>query len=448
MVSMKSICEPEVIGVRCVAAIGLFASIIGYAHHLPNVVLAAFCAVVSLILLFHMRNNRALLLISFTFLYTCYSILYANYLVPITTSPYIVYRDSTAATVALSAFLLFLSCIVLMLPSRITRYSYGDPFPAKGKENAVIVLCILAVLLLVVVFGFKSADATTGRGSQTALFEYSTILFPVAFYFCGKSTPLRVATLILLVTFCARGLMAGERIAALQLILLVFFLFLSEKMRTKTMIFLMLVGLAFFTVIGPLRAGIGSASIQDIVDTLSITLETGLAWDTAYSSWHTSITFILYGDLIDAGSHMALFGQWVLSVFFGNSVPESQLPQITCDYFWHMYGGITPVYFQFYLGALGVVLIAVLVSLILRLINRSLYGNSNASPVAVICSVYATISVFRWVLYSPSQITRGLLLCLLFTAICFWIDASMRRKEFLLLGCHRNCAHLMSESGR
>lgn len=163
---------------------------------------------------------------------------------------------------------------------------------------------------------------------------------------------------------------------------------------------------------------------------MSESLSRGFAWDTAYSSWHTSITFVLYGDLIPSSEHLALFWQWVQTLLFGGSVPLSNLATITQPYFWHQFGGVLPVFFQFYLGPLGVVLIAVYVSTILRLINSvcaSLREDTGGvlAPTLRICSVYVSVSCFRWILYSPSQITRGLLLCFLCSVTLIWFDRQM-----------------------
>lgn len=431
---LRAMSEPESILRRFVAFAGIIVSILGYASLVSNLLLSLFCLGICIIFLFYVRGNRALLLIATVLAYVCYSILYANYLAPITSSPYIMYRNTGAATTALSALLLFLSSLLAMLPVKINQYGRGDAFPAQGKENAPIAISILAVLVLIVVFGFKSAAVSGGgRGSQSTLFEYSTILFPVAFYFCGRSKPLKGLAYTVFFLFCFRGLASGERVTALQLILIVFFIAFSEKMRTRTLVVALIAGLFAFTVMGALRAGILSSSFEEVIKALTESFQTGLSWDTAYSAWHTSITFVLYGDIISVEQRLSLFFQWVISIFLGNSVPNSQLPVVSHEAYWHMYGGVSPIYFQFYAGIPGVLLISIYVSIILRFINKMLSRESSGSALGVICALYLTATVFRWVLYGPSQITRGLLLCFLFAGGCLWVDKSMRfgfsRKE-------------------
>ena len=103
---------------------------------------------------------------------------------------------------------------------------------------------------------------------------------------------------------------------------------------------------------------------------------------------------------------------------------------ITQPYFWHQFGGALPVFSRFYLGLLEVVLIAVYMSVIIRLVNlvcagfREDTGGVLASALRI-CAVYVSVSCFRWILYSPSHITRGLLLCFLCSVALIWFDRQM-----------------------
>lgn len=262
------------------------------------------------------------------------------------------------------------------------------------------------------------------------MYEYSMIFLLLGFYFAGDRRGSRLTLCILLGLFALQNIIYGGRVTALQLLLIFFFAYISKKVSSGQFMALVVLGLLLFTFLGSVRTGLASADMDDVGAAFSESLSRGFAWDTAYSSWHTSITFMLYGELIPLSEHLALFWQWVQSLLLGGSVPMSNLALITQPYFWHQFGGVLPVFFQFYLGPLGVVLIAVYVSVIFRLVNSVCAGfrehtGGVLAPTLRICVVYVSVSCFRWILYSPSQITRGLLLCFLCSVVLIWLDQQM-----------------------
>lgn len=80
--------------------------------------------------------------------------------------------------------------------------------------------------------------------------------------------------------------------------------------------------------------------------------------------------------------------------------------------------------------AAGVALIAVYMSVIFRFVNlvcagfREDTGGILASALRI-CAVYVSVSCFRWILYSPSQFMRSLLLCFLCSVALIWFDRQM-----------------------
>lgn len=413
------------------AAVGIVFSVLGYAALVPNSIIAFAALAVAFVLCAHFSRNRLLLLVAIVLLYLTYSVVVVNYAFPLTTTIYTTYRGTVEAGTALSSLLLFLSCVLLFSPSKVEQFGKGSELLGNQTWNTpfVVVLCI--VLALILVFGFSRPDAVGGdRGSPSAMYEYSMIFFLLGFYFAGDRRGLRLTLCVLLGLFALQNIIYGGRVTALQLILVFFFTCMSKKVSFGQFMTLVVSGLLLLTFLGSVRTGLASAGVDDAGTALSESLSRGFAWDTAYSSWHTSITFVLYGDLISPSEHLVLFWQWVQTLLFGGSVPMSNLATITQPYFWHQFGGVLPVFFQFYLGPLGVVLIAVYVSAIFRLVNSVCAGfredtGGVLAPTLRICAVYVSVSCFRWILYSPSQITRGLLLCFLCSVAFIWFDRQM-----------------------
>lgn len=125
------------------AVSGVLLSVLGYAAVVPNGLLAVAALVVSCAFLIHVRNNRLLLLVGIVFTYLCYSILFVNYLSPLLTTLFTWYRSTPEAGVALSALLLFISCLLLFIPDRIVPFGEGQSLVGSARCNAVFEVVLL-----------------------------------------------------------------------------------------------------------------------------------------------------------------------------------------------------------------------------------------------------------------------------------------------------------------
>lgn len=419
-----------------VGALGVGLSVFAYSGLLDSFVVSLTATLLSGFLCVYLSRNRALLLVGVILFYACYSIFYANYFSPLLTTMYTAYRGAPEARVALGSLVLFLSAVILFLPRSIHEFGRGSEVFEKKSRNDLVLIALTVVLGIILVFGFSRPDSLGGeRGTPSVFYEYAVILFILAFYFAGGSKIANVITCVMLACFVLQNIIYGGRIMALQYLLVAFFILISSRISSRTYITLLVCGLVLFTFLGAVRTGVSEAGISDFIDAFETSLARGFAWDTAYSSWHTSITFLLYKGVIGHAEQSVLIGSYLLSIFFGGSVPLSQLGELTRGMFFHNYGGVLPVYFQFYFGFAGVVLIGLFVAFLLRFVDRSFalrQGECGQSafwqPVSSCCALYITVTSFRWTLYSPSQITRGLLLCLIAASLCVWFDTAIKAR--------------------
>lgn len=400
----------------------------------PGVVLSVATLVQFGYCLVAVRGNRLLLLIYGVMTYAAYSIGYANYLNPITTTMFTSLSGTPHALVAMQMLLLFSSVMVLFLPQRVEPYGIGDDAFAGGRGNAVIVYVLVAVLALILVYGFGRPEEIGGdRGSPSPLYEYSVIFFIVAFYMAGRQRWLRLLVLGMLLLFAAQNLVYGGRVTALQLLIVAFFCLANGRTSNRVLAVGGVLLLVFFLGFGGIRTAIWESGLVAVLQSFMETLSKGLAWDSAYSSWHTSVTFVAYDELVGCDQHAYYLRQWIASIFLGGSaVPDSGLAVLTRAYFPHYYGGVLPVFIWFYLGPLGTAAIAAYVSLFAKQI-ASLHSAYEPEGVleksARLCLLYVVATTPRWFLYSPSQITRGLLLCFIVSFALFWLDQEMRRRR-------------------
>ena len=97
--------------------------------------------------------------------------------------------------------------------------------------------------------------------------------------------------------------------------------------------------------------------------------------------------------------------QFVKGVFI-SSDSQYVLQNITYDYVHHTGGGFIPHFLYFYLGPLGAMAGGLLVSAFLNLIRTI---NNASSGLVKSIAIYITCITFRWYLYSPLDMLRGVL---------------------------------------
>jgi hypothetical protein len=392
---------------------------------------------ISAYIAFAVRKNRLLLLIALVMLYTHYSIGVANYLNHVD-SIATTYAYTEYAYHAMHSLLVFLSILSLLLPVNIKKFGFGDGLFSRKQSNPALVVLVSIYLIVILTIQFMQPKVDIGNrlgfagdvGILGQLYEYSIIFFIVGFILSGKSLWCKNLLTIIAIAFAVNTMLAGSRVSVLQMLLVVFFFRASEHMTWKSIVPILLACLFVNLSIGVFRMAFLSTDLHIITDKFVNMLTGGLPWDTAYFAWHASITFYAYDSLTNSANNMYLFGQWLLSIPLGTSaVTDSSLPSVTRQYFTHYSGGILPAYFDFYLGTIGVIAIGVGVTFVFRLINNmqtwTEYRLSLAPYIAKSCCIWLTVTVFRWYIYSPSQLTRGLILCAIVSFGLLWIDKAM-----------------------
>lgn len=110
------------------------------------------------------------------------------------------------------------------------------------------------------------------------------------------------------------------------------------------------------------------------------------------------------------GERLLLFAKYIISIFIGsNAMTEDvDLSKLALNAFpYHGGGGVLPNYGFFYLGVIGVILLALLVTRYFTVIAKT---NSKSSGLCKCITVYILASMMKWYLYSPAPLLRGVLL--------------------------------------
>ena len=357
------------------------------------------------------RKNWSLLIIFGFIAYSNYSICVSNHLFPISNF-FTQWRNETIALIGLKILFLFTVTITTFFPSRYKLKN--NIFLENNQNNSIIVLCSCVLLLLIFFFGFTRPDISGERGSASSIYEYAIIIFIVAFYYSIKRIE-KISLTIILLFFVVQNLIYGGRSTAIQLIICWFLIFVSHRISVNKALPYLILLAVIFTGIGNMRAN-WSLDLENIIDTISDMANSKLCMDTAYSAYYTSLSFVKVAQKTIWHQRIHLFICWIISIFFGGVVPNSNLSVYTHDFYIHYYGGVLPFFGLFYFGYAGVVFIALYISTVVKNILVVKRNKNNGLNKCI--SIYIVSTVPRWYLYSPSPLFRGVLLLCIVYVIC------------------------------
>lgn len=363
--------------------------------------------IVSIYSLVYVRRNIMLFTLFSLIAYFNYSIMIANYIKVLPTY-FTSLSDDPVSLEGLIILFFFQILIVVFIPADIgPTITQRSIFVKKSQNNSFVLTAVIGfVLLYILLFQFQRPEILGARGTPEPLYEYSLVFFIVGYYFVSSRKPFKIFLSVLLGFFVLQNFAFGGRVIGLQLILAYILIFHAHRLTIIRVLPVLLVGFIILSIIGEQRAEI-SFSFQSVGSILDNLFEKAFALDTAYSAYFTSLTFLKTADMLTFAERLDLFLRFLLSIVFGGRVSGSVLASYTRSFYIHYFGGVLPFHLYFYLGWLGIALSAFLVRIYISIIN-SLRDDSGGLKKCV--SVYVVVSVFRWYLYSPLGLLRGVIL--------------------------------------
>ncbi len=363
----------------------------------------------SLCLIVHVRRNVILFVICFVIMYSNYSAVVANVFPPY--SGYdTMYSNSPYSAETLLACMIFMSTLLMFIPAYIPETPFFSLFSCiPSFKYRIVSTLVLSIALLVIFASGLSGLFAEGRASVSSIFEYAYLLLLVGFLLSGDSKVCRSIFLILAILYIVQPLLGGNRANMLNVALLFFVLFASNRFTWKSVLPLLLVGTLFLVTFGYYRSSdhFGFLYIvSQMRNALITTVQNSFIWDTASYAFQQSVAFLDLKDDINIGTSLYLLGQWVQSWFLGSSVvPDSALPVYVQERIGGLGGGFLPVYFYFYFGVPGVILSGAMVGFWFKKI--ACLGEA-VSPAMAFLSVGIAVTVCRWYLYSPAAFTSSM----------------------------------------
>lgn len=357
--------------------------------------------IINVISIYKVRNNWLFVVILCFIFYANISIVMANYF-NIVNDFFTSFSEDNVSIIGINILFLFNAGIFIALPKRIEKNrSELITVIDNISKSSTVVSGIIIALMFILIFFFSRPTVSGQRGASSTIYEYAIILFIVGYFFANKIQ--KNILHVILIMYVLQDLMFGNRVTALQLIILLFLILFSKKLTINKAVLLGIFGIIIFTGIGQFRGNF-TLSLSTVNQVFNNLLRTGFINDTSYSAYYTSLTFIKVGKILSFDRRLIYFIPFFLSIIFGGNIPNSSLPVITHKYFLHYYGGIFPYFFNFYFGVAGVLISIFILYLFFKMLNNYTINN-NIFFQAI--AIYITCTVPRWYLYSPLILFRG-----------------------------------------
>jgi hypothetical protein len=330
-----------------------------------------------------------------------------------------VYIGTEIANIGVGVLLLFCFIITLLMPSNLRPVGLRAIFTNPANKNTIIVVAALLALGYILVTGYDMPGIGERRGSPTSTaYEASFAILLVAYYFCGDNKPLRCSLLAVSLCLAAQCIIGGDRIAAIQFILVYFTIYHLEDIPIKRMMSIGFFSLVFLVLVGSLRGTIlSSFSLDEIVSTLEELINTKGGYIGFPAAYHASLTSIDFATVIPDSERLYYLKQFLLGQILGlKNVADANLTNVTYRYYWHNGGSICSVFGFFYLGFVGVALSALLTVFYNHIVARV---SVKANPLLVIMASTYIVLAFRWYSYTPTPLIRTMCQTLLLFAVSY-----------------------------
>ncbi len=357
----------------------------------------------NMITVFKVRKNWLLLIIFGFIFYSNISIVLANYF-GYANNIFTSFSNDMSSVLGINLLFFTSVCLYCVLPNHIIKNNTLSIY-STSKKSDLIFLLIIIVLIFIFFNGFTKPSIAGGRGATSTLYEYSIVFFIIGYAY-GEEKYKKIIISLILFLYVIQDMIYGGRGSALQLILIFFIVICSNKIDYKKAIPIIFIGMIIFTGIGNYRASF-DFSINQICKVFNSLLETGFVNDTSYSAYYTSLTFLKVKEFVGVQTQLYLLFQFILYIFLGSKIVDSNLAVYTRQYYVHYYGGVLPLYMYFYLGILGIMFIVLYLKFWIKKMNES---SKKVSHLQRCLCIYISACVPRWYLYSPSSLFRGVLI--------------------------------------
>ena len=370
-----------------------------------SIIYAALLMILCLINMYRSKNNILGFIFHLELFYYNYSVVFSRYL-HIANEFHAFYKNASIQVLNIG-----ITCLLIF--EIIMTFCYSDSKIFKEKylyaENKNVYIS-LALLLVAFIIGITCFDWNNygNRFSITPYYEYIGILLILGLHYSGynKGKIIKYGYSILIFSLILQGLIYGERISALQFFFIWLFYFRGEKLKSKNVIIISLIGIFGMTLVSAYRSTY-SISAMDVAAIWNNLRDRLLTFNGADLGYYCSLTFIMVAQKVENSTRVGMFIKFLYSIIVGNS-NEANLAVFTRQYYSHWYGGFYPLFFYFY-G--GMKLVVIMSYVWCRIVCKCIKENAGKyGKYLYLLGLYLVCIAARWYMYTPLNAFRPTLL--------------------------------------
>ncbi len=368
--------------------------------------------VLSLYAVYTQRSNMLAVLLNIVLLYFNYSMVASLYW-NTANLEHVFYRDKYVWAEFLQCInieLLFFGTYTLFLKDKpeVSKNVYRE----KGAANYVVIAAC-TLYIAAAPFLFYRTESFGSRGLITPLYEYSLVVLIVALAFARRRIMALIPLFLASSWMILHGLLHGERVSALQIMIVWGIYLLLHVLSLKLIIPTCIAGVFVFTIFGIFR---GAATLDG--DFLSVTfkrlLNGGMANDTAYHAFWASMSIARLTEATPFFERFLYFLRYIGYIFLGSDIPNTDVSTLSVKLNVHVGGGWLPFYVYFWLDYVGIIFAGLGLAALFNKVTALREGKNYCNYLAI----YLVATIPRWYLYSPASLTRGVMFFTLFFLAC------------------------------
>lgn len=283
--------------------------------------------------------------------------------------------------ISLRCFYIFITTLLLVIEKAKKKDLKLEFNSFKNKSIFFYGICMLIILFSII--GFDRTKTTNYTNHISKMYEliYFLVFFALILSEKNKKKIFILITISLFVII--QDLLYGGRITSLQ-ICLAFFIYFSDKLKRKYLMFIIIAGILFMLV-GSIRDGgkltLNSFNIFHI--------------DTFYMAFESSETHTYCHDILSSSSRTTTFVKNLLNTFFIDTGGDYNISSICAKYVHNNGGGFCFTHFYFWFGYIGPAIFALIISIVLNLCN-----NIDNIYTKIIYGLFF-VTLPRWYCYEP-----------------------------------------------
>lgn len=328
-------------------------------------------------------------------------------------------RSKIINPISAKSILLTMAIVNLFIDEKVKKSNFISPNELR-KSNSVISIGGSLVLLLILVFGLVTQKSALGSYESVSnpIFEYSIIIVCFVWYYSKKLKWVDYFIWGYIVLFSYHFLSIGDRSSVFMLIILVALCYFYEYINIVRISIVILIGVPITNIIAVVRSSGLIASQKLFLEIVT----RGLYVDTVSWAYYGGLAVSSLYRIVDDHFNMLLG-------FIGFNNEYISFNDYATNHYSSLMnagGGIYPSSFYAIAGFTGVVIGALILGFIMRtiLINKK----KDILPYKLLLITF----VFRWYLYNPSTLFRGILIYTsIVWLICKFIEQIMERKNKL-----------------